>query len=65
VAARIQQAGLLILAVGVGLLASYILAPTAGVGCALIVSGVGVLAFGVAAEREVTDGSSTPASRTH
>jgi hypothetical protein len=55
--ARLQWAGLLITAVGAGLLFA--------VGVGLIVFGLGVLAFGVAAEREVvTDGSSKPATRT-
>lgn len=55
--ARLQWAGLLITAIGAAVLSS--------VGVGLIVFGVGVLVFGIAAEREaVTDGSSTPASRT-
>jgi fucose permease len=61
VAARVQLVGLLVLAVGVGLLVGCV-SLVAGVGAGLIVLGVGVLAFGVAAEREVTDGSSTAAS---
>ena len=63
-AARAQFVGLLVLAVGVGLLVGCWW-PLAGVGCSLIVLGVGVLAFGVAAEREVTDGSSSTAARPH
>jgi hypothetical protein len=38
-----------------------VLTAVAGVGCGLMVLGIGVLAFGVAKEREVTDGSSTTA----
>jgi hypothetical protein len=57
----LQWVGAVLVAVGVGLLVGYALAPVAGVGCGLIVLGVGVLAFGVAKEREVTDGSSTTA----
>lgn len=60
---RLQWAGVFLLAVGVGLLVGYALAPIAGVGCALTVFGIGVLAFGVAKEREVTDGPSTPTAR--
>jgi protein-S-isoprenylcysteine O-methyltransferase Ste14 len=61
-AAWAQYVGLVLFAVGVGLLVgSWVL--VAGVGCSLIVLGVGVLAFGVAAEREVTDGSSSTAAR--
>jgi uncharacterized membrane protein YczE len=58
----VQLVGLLVLAVGVGLLVGCWSA-VAGVGCSLIVLGVGVLAFGVAAEREVTDGSRSTAAR--
>jgi hypothetical protein len=65
VAARVQLAGLVVVAVGVGLLLGCLLSVVAGVGCALIVAGVGVLAFGVAAEREVTDGSSSAVARPH
>ena len=63
-AARAQFAGLVLFAVGVGLCVG-VWSLVAGVGCSLIVLGVGVLAFGVAAEREVTDGSSTTAARPH
>lgn len=54
--ARLQWAGLLIAAAGFALLVN--------VGVGLVVLGVGVLAFGVAAEREVTDGASKPPTRT-
>lgn len=63
-AARTQAFGVLMFAVGVGLVVG-VWSVLAGVGCSLIVLGVGVLAFGVAAEREVTDGSSTTATRPH
>jgi hypothetical protein len=64
-AARLQWAGLLLLAIGIGLLTGYVMTPVAGVGCGLIVLGLGGLAFGIAAEREVvTNGSSPPAART-
>jgi hypothetical protein len=64
VAAYAQYAGLLLFAFGVGLVVG-VWSQVAGVGCSLIVLGVGVLAFGVAAEREVTDGSSSTAARPH
>lgn len=55
--AALQWAGLLIIAIGTGVLV--------GVGVGLIVFGVGVVTFGVAAEREaVTDGVSKPPTRT-
>jgi hypothetical protein len=57
----LQWAGALLVAVGVGLLVGSVLTAVAGVGCGLCVLGIGVLAFGVAKEREVTDGSSTTA----
>ena len=59
-----QWAGALIVAVGVGLLVGSVLSVAGGVGCGLIVFGVGVLGFGVAREREVTSGSRTPVVRT-
>ena len=55
-----QWVGALLVAVGVGLLVGCVLSVVGGVGCGLIVFGVGVLAFGVAREREVTSGSRTP-----
>ena len=61
----LQRVGVVLVAVGVGLLVGCVLAPVAGVGCGLIVLGAGVVAFGVAAEREVVaDGSGTPTART-
>lgn|GEM_PF-5230202 len=61
----LQWAGVVLVAAGVGILVGYSLGAVAGVGCGLIVFGVGVLAFGVAKEREVTtDGSSTSVART-
>ena len=61
----LQWVGAVLLAIGVGLLVGSVLSPVAGVGCGLVVLGVGVLAFGVAREREVTtDGSSTSVART-
>lgn len=59
----LQWAGAVLVAVGVGLLVGAVLSVVAGVGCGLIVLGVGALAFGVAMEREVADGSGTPAAR--
>jgi hypothetical protein len=61
----LQWVGAVLVAVGVGLLVGSVLNAVAGVGCGLIVLGVGVVAFGVAKEREVvTDGSSTSVART-
>ncbi len=61
----LQWVGAALLAIGVGLLVGCTLSVVGGVGCGLIVFGVGVLAFGVAREREVTtDGSSTSVART-
>jgi len=62
-ASVLQWAGAVLLAVGVGLLVGGLLSVVAGVGCGLIVLGVGVLAFGVAKEREVTDGVSSTVAR--
>ena len=61
----LQWVGAVLVAVGVGLLVGSVLSAVAGAGCGLIVLGVGVVAFGVAKEREVvTDGSSTSVART-
>jgi hypothetical protein len=61
----LQWVGAVLVAVGVGLLVGSVLNAVAGVGCGLIVLGVGVVAFGVAKEREVvTDGPSTSVART-
>lgn len=55
--ALLQWAGLLIIAAGVGLLF--------GVGVGLVVFGAGMLAFGIAAEREaVNNGVSKPRKNT-
>ena len=65
VAELMQWVGAVFVAVGVGLLVGCVLSVVGGVGCGLIVFGVGVVAFGVAREREVTtDGSRTPVVRT-
>lgn len=60
----LQQAGLVLVAVGVGLFVGALLGPVAGVGVALVVFGAAVVVFGVVKEREVTDGTSSTVART-
>lgn len=59
-----QYVGVVLLAIGAGLVVGAVLSVVAGVGVGMLVAGGGLVAFGVAAEREVTDGSRTPATRT-
>lgn len=59
-----QWLGAFLVAVGVGLLVGAVLSVVAGVGCGLVVFGLGLVAFGIAKEREVTDAARTSAART-
>lgn len=61
-AERLQQAGIIIAAIGIGLLIGSVLTVVAGVGCGLIVFGAGAIVFGIVKEAEVTDGTSPPAA---
>ncbi len=59
----LQFAGVIVLAIGVGLFIGALLGTVAGVGAGVIVVGVAALAFGYLKERaEVTDGARPPSA---